>query len=166
MVLINLFLWMCMFFYSSKEDLHGSLHFFFCWCWQLYQWELQRISQPGKRRKWHLYIPKLSSFQQLAPFSGLLHYRLLFLFPPVTARCLTKIQSSLSVILLYPPFALSCCTLEPKLSFQSSATQKKIQGHILFSRGVHQFCVECTTIIKSRMWGLASTASFAKISLY
>lgn len=117
MVLINLFLWMYIFFYSSKKDLHRSFHFFLCLCWQLYQWELQRISQPGKGRKWHLYISKLSSFQQLTPFSALLHYRLLFLFSSVTACCLTKIQSFLFVILLNPPFSLSYCILKPKLCF-------------------------------------------------
>lgn len=128
MVLINSFLWMYMLFCVSKENLHRSFHFFLCLCWQLYQWELQRISQPGKGRKWHLYIPKLSSFQQLAPFSAVLHYRLLFLFPSVTAYCLNKTQSSLFVNLLNTPFALNYCILKSKFIFKSSATQKRCRG--------------------------------------
>lgn len=151
-MLTNLFPWVSVSFYSSKEDLDGSFHFCLCLCWQLYQWELQKISQPGKGRKWHLYIPNYPSFQQLAPFSAVLNYSLLFPSLPVAAYCLSKIQSSLSSILSNSPFALSCSMLKPKLLFLFLGSKGKHRVIFCSLEAFIIFLVECSPVIRSRMW--------------
>lgn len=96
--------------------------------------------------------PNYPSFQQLAPFSAVLNYSLLFTSPPVAAYRLSKIQSSLLSMLLNSPFALSYSMLKPKWIFLFLGNTEKHRVIFCSLEAFIIFLVECAPVIRSRMW--------------
>lgn len=152
---------MPMSFYSSKEDLDRSFHFCLCLCWQLYHWELQRISQPGKGRKRHLYIPKLSKLS--AAWSFFCCAKLQPFIPFFSSGSILLKQNTILPLCNFIKFTL-CSKLvhaEASVNFFIPRKHRKTWGHILFFRDIDNFFGGMHPSNQEQNVG-----SFAKISLH